>query len=47
MQQVAREEKKLLKGEKVARIMKSCQKVAEQLVESPTCEECHNHVDKA
>ncbi len=27
--------KKLLEGEKVARNMKSCQKVAEQLVESP------------
>ncbi len=28
--------KKLLEGEKVARSIKSCQKVAEQLVESPT-----------
>ncbi len=36
MQQVAREKKScLLEGEKVARNMKSCQKVAEQLVKSP------------
>ncbi len=35
MQQVAQMEKSCLKGKKVARNMKTCQKVAEQLVVSP------------